>query len=159
MQSLQELPFLVVTSTLYFCYCVLISVRRTDLFFSFYSSFHKSHTISLLLFPLQLSFYLSIHSHHLQREPDRLVFSFLSSFVSLFPNPTSSPLRLFPLSPPSPAQPLSCYLYITVSSAHSVAINLANSLTPAHPGQPPQLTHTQTQLALLAHLRSHFCCP
>lgn len=85
-----------------------------------------------------------------------------SSFSLLFHpsliTPSSQP-RLFefplPLLPSS-----SCYHSITVSSVHSVSINLVNTLTPADPSSHLiQLTLTQTQLAVLARLPSHFCCP
>lgn len=79
--------------------------------------------------------------------------------VSSFPNPSLLSTCLF-LSPrPSSTQPQACYHSITASSVHSVAINLVNSITPADPSQLIQLTHTQTQLAALAHFPAHFCHP
>ena len=116
------------------------------IFFSFLLiTLHSSSTICL---PFFFIIFLSLHPRsplHLKLTPRSFWLLPFFSFLSPVPNPilfSTKSFFLFP--PPIFTRPLSCYNSIIVSSVHSVAINLVNSLAPADPSRLMQLTHTQT---------------
>lgn len=134
---------------LYLHYCVLAC--HYLLIYLFFFSFllitlHSPSTICLPFFFFII--FLSLHPRsplHLKLIPRSFWLLPFFPFLSPVPNPILFSTKSFSFFPPPIfTRPLSCYNSIIVSSVHSVAINLVNSLAPADPSRLMQLTHTQT---------------
>lgn len=141
-----------------------------------YLSLHPLLPIDFFVFPLLMS--LS-YLHHICLSHPQCLCSIPTYSAPTQPYPTTlSPSLLPHLSLILPFITLSCpdslvmplcpvlnsqlqpsYHSITVPSVHALAINLGKRFTPADPFQLIQLTHTHTQLAVLAKSPIHFCFP